>query len=300
MPTTIPPPPRYRDDVTPDAGAQWPSAPARPMADPASGLLAAIRAHRWLAGAPVIALTGLALAAGLVRAPAYTAETRLSVGRIDVATQAIPGVVAGTVSLANSYSRLITATPVVEPIAAQLGVPPGEIAASLASSQIPESNLFLIEATGGDQDAAIELANVAATTLTAYISEVNRATTASTDLLADFERAALATERARARLAVVETRQAVAPSQAGQRTVEAAAASLEAARLNQQTLSGLYGASRQGLASSNELLVVNPATSAISDRSSVLQRLAFTGLMAGLLLGAALAMLADRRSRHRA
>jgi Capsular polysaccharide biosynthesis protein len=94
---------------------------------------------------PTLLLVGAAIALGTTRAPNYTAETRLTVGRLDVSSQAVPGVVAANQSLAATYSRLVTAEGVVDPVAVRLGLSSGSVARALRASPIPESPIIRLE-----------------------------------------------------------------------------------------------------------------------------------------------------------
>ena len=69
--------------------------PRQPVGQQAT-LLAAIRARPSRVIIPIAALCALALLVALLRPATYTAETRLTVGRIDVSTQAAPGVVSAS------------------------------------------------------------------------------------------------------------------------------------------------------------------------------------------------------------
>src|SRR4051812_24345023 len=60
---------------------------------------------------PVLLCVGVAVIAGLVRQPTYSAEARINVGRTDVPAYTLQGTTIGNATLASSYSRAVPAQP---------------------------------------------------------------------------------------------------------------------------------------------------------------------------------------------
>ena len=264
----------------------------RPPGDVRVGVLSAVRRHWFLTAVPVVLLVAAALAVGLSREPTYEAQVRLSVGRIDVSS---PGALAGyalaTQSLSDAYSRSIDASGVAEPVARELGLKPGQVVSRISATPIPESPVFRVQAEGPSKQEAIDLANASSTQLIRYITDLNRNNPDSKRLFASFREAStLLTQRISqqqlARERYVENKTASTRTR-----FETAKANTLAADLEVDTLRTAYQASKQGQASAANIQRLTPATSASSDRGSVLQILLFTAFVTGLVAGIALATL---------
>ena len=75
-----------------------------PVAEPAltfAGPLEAALRHPILTLLPLVALTAAAAVLGVTRDPTYTAEARISVGRVDVPAYALQGMTIGNATLAS-------------------------------------------------------------------------------------------------------------------------------------------------------------------------------------------------------
>ncbi len=265
----------------------------------------AVRANPLRVILPVVVLMGLAVVVGLTRTPTYSAETRLNVGRQDGDLLALPGFAAGVQSLAVGYSRVVGSSPVVARTARALELPVDRVAGRITAAPIPESPLFRIFATGTSEENAVATANAAARAFIAY----NNAGIARDREDRGIERALT---RATFRLGLANQRLSKArvdakrrPSPDGKRISQAervrfARLGTNAAllRLRADTLRAQYRASTQGISGVNFVRVIDPARGATNDRSSTLQKLLFTGLLAGLALGAALAYLAPSPSTY--
>lgn len=265
----------------------------RPLPTPASpgprrSLMEAVRLRPWLLALCVVAFTGAGIVAGLARTPVYTAEARSAVSRIDVTTQSLPGFAAGVQSLAVAYSRIIGAQQVTDATAAALGEDPDVVGARLDAAPIPESPLFRVFGTGDSPEQAIATANAASRALRDYVTKLNAQNPDATRLYGRFTAAVAARQKASAALAS-------ARASGDPEAVSAAVAALAGANLKVDTLRGLYQQSQQGTANANVIQVITPANTAYSDRRSTLQRLAVTGLVAGVLVGLALCMLLGGR-----
>ena len=232
----------------------------------------------------------LAVVFAMAHTPTYTAEARLTIGRIDVTTYAIPGFVGASKDLAVAYSRSIKATGVTGPLARTMHMSPSQINAHLSASPIPDSPIIIVTATGGSADSAIKLANAAQSVLTAYVKDLNRQNPDSARLLQSYQSASLKLFR------IAQARKRALLSPASQATLDDLNAQYAAAKLQVDTLSGLYRASQAGQAATDVLQVLSPATSASSDSESHLQRLLFVGLLAGLAAGIAVALRLERRA----
>jgi capsular polysaccharide biosynthesis protein len=250
-----------------------------------------------LAWAVLLAFMGVVTA--YVRPPKYTAETRLSVGRVDVPATSIPDLVLGTQALAATYSRFVDAEAVLKAVATRTGLTTGQVASKVSASPVPESSTFRVEATTSSSASAIQLATETSQALVSYVNRLSRDNPEGQSLLRQVRAAVSEVEFARA---ARDAQQALvdAGGSAGARSpLVAAEADLQAAQLRLNTFSSLYRQSQAGLASSASVTVLNPATSASSDRSSKLQIYLFLGFVAGLIVGAVLAAyMANRPGRR--
>ncbi len=257
----------------------------------------AILRHPFLVLVPAILAVGAAIALGITRTPAYTAETRFTVGRLDVTSQAIPGVVAANQSLAATYSRFVSAEGVVDPVAEQLGVPSRTVSRSLRASPIPESPIIRIEAEAGTVDQAVQMANIAGNVLTSYVRTINQDGVAR-GLLNRFRAAAGVVAEAELARDVAQRQTNIASQPATRLALANATAELEVARIRFATLRDQVNQDAQSRATSNSITRLNQASGAVSDHDAVMQRLIVVGALGGLALGVLLALARDRRRRE--
>jgi capsular polysaccharide biosynthesis protein len=260
--------------MTPKDKNSQPSNPPRPRqpAGEEATLLDAIRARPSRVIVPIAALCALALLVALLRPATYTAETRLTVGRIDVSTQAAPGVVSASQSLAGAYSRAISADQVGDRIERELG-DIGTPADNLGASPVPDSPVIVVEAKASSAEDAIELANVGSQALIGYINDFNSNEGTSESLLGQYQ-------DAQAKVVQLES------SASGSVTAQA---ELRAAKLKATALEEAYRSTLDNDASGNDLQILTRATEAKSDRKSVFQLLLFAAIVAGAGIGVLLA-----------
>ena len=267
---------------------------------PQIGITDALRREWPTAVAPIVALLLLALFVGLVRAPEYTAESRLAVGRVDLRQAgALQGYVTATQSLAGSYSRAITAEAVTSAVGERLGISPEEVAVRISATPIPESSVFRITAKADSPADAERLANVASAELIKYVNALNAPDPSPEQLLRQYEATSLdyneklsASERAQEDFNRRE-------SGGTEATLQRAEADQQAAKLRRDSLQTRYRLTQQSQSSVAEPRVLSPAAGAFSDRLSRLQLLVFIALVAGGAAGLALALLRGNRQLRR-
>lgn len=231
-----------------------------------------------------LALLGalIGLVYGLARNANYESEARLSVGRIDVETQAIPGFAQAALALADIYSRAIVAGPVLEDVAEDTGLGREEVLERVTASPIPQTPVLSVFAEGDSEAEAVDLANESGNALRAYIRRLNRFNPDTKIFLQQYLEASQRREEAERSAEATGTPESYAD--------------VAAARLEQQSAANLYVSSQAGQAAPNTLQILAVATSADSDRGSVLQRALLVGLALGALLGIAIAL--ARSYRH--
>jgi capsular polysaccharide biosynthesis protein len=264
------------------------------------GVQAAIRRYWPLVVGPAVLFSLFAIVIGMIRTPTYTAETQLNVGDTALPNTSVGQAVQGNQLLASIYARLINAQEVTQGAATSLGVDPADVAGHLAASPIPESSVIRVEASASDAQRAVDLANAGGDALTEHVAAINSDTTRSEQLLGQFQEAVKRETDAKA---LLDQRQAsfdANPSSANEEALTNAGAAFEAAKLERESLEDVFRASQEGLSSDRGMQTVSAATSASSDRSSVLQRLVFIGLIGGIGVGIALATLrANSATRRR-
>jgi len=264
-----------------------------PLTAPRVSLWEAVR--RWWPGVLILGLLFLAvgLFVGFQRDPEYTAEARLTVGRLDVDPASLATFASATQSLASAYSRAVDAEPVVRRVARRVGMEPNDVRAHVKASPVPESPVIRVTATGASEEAVIRLANATSRALVDYTSTLNRSSEDSRRLLVEYRRASREVARAQA------FRDRLGQSAVGSersRALEEADAQVDTARLRANSLASAFESSQQGRGSSKLVDVLTGAVGASSDRTSKVQLLGLLGLVAGLLLGVAIAGL--RANRH--
>jgi uncharacterized protein involved in exopolysaccharide biosynthesis len=280
--------------------APFPEPPA-PRLVPRVTVLTAARRH-WLLVAVITALfTAAGIAVAVARAPVYTAQARLVVGRIDVsAPGALGSFTEATQAIASQYSRSIDAEGITSRVAPKAGLSRGQVAARVSASPIPDSPVIRLSATGPNARDAIRLANFASGALVAYTTALNRSNPDTSRLLGRFTDASRDVVKQRAELSRLRRSYDADPTDEKRAEMQATEVKLRVAQLQQETLHQAYNTSMQSQASSSLVQSIERATKASNDRSRYLQFLGFVGLVAGLAVGLALAtLLANRLLRRR-
>jgi uncharacterized protein involved in exopolysaccharide biosynthesis len=271
-------------------------APGHSRLRPRVGTLAAVRRHPVVALLPVIALTALGVFVGVERTPTYTATAKLSVGRLNIAA---PGAVAGfqtaVSSLADAYSRSVSADGVVDPVGTRLHLDPRDVRRRVSAAPIPSTPVFRVSGKGTTAGDAVLLANAASAALIVYVDRLNRSNPDATRLFGELNKAALADSRAAS-----ATRRARAIWKArhnddARRALERAEAEEEAAGVRLDALKQTYVSSQQGAGATSIVQILARASEADSDRTRFLEVSVLAGLIAGIALGCALATLRANR-----
>jgi capsular polysaccharide biosynthesis protein len=237
----------------------------------------------------VLVCAGAGVAIGLLRSPVYKAQSQLFVGSFDVRSVAIPGFVTASQQLADAYSRLAASDAIVVPVARKLSLTPAQVRERLSSSNVPGAPVVRITAEGPSSRAAIDLGQAASNETVAQVQALTSRTNEADQLLTRFKAAAAKAQQADAHVARLRARGA------SQSTILTAQTASETAKLGVQTLANLYGQARANSGGAAQAHVVNAAATATSDRGDVLQQLVLLGVLAGLVAGAGLAVLRERR-----
>jgi capsular polysaccharide biosynthesis protein len=260
-----------------------------PPSDTKPSLGMALRRFPLLAIMPVIVLVAAGITLGLQRHPVYTASAELNIGVTDANSQATPGYEEAAQQLASSYSRQATSQLTTGAVAARTHQSAGLIASRLSSSAVPDSPTFYINATGPSIADAVSLANMAAHVLQRSVDAAKRADGKAVQLsrYTKMERRADTLE---IKAASLKNRRAANPSRVSAAAVHTAALEAQVAVLEANAQSSKY-TSAYIASSGTNLQILNPASSALSDRKTYLERYVIVGLVAGLVVGVALAYL---------
>ncbi len=256
---------------------------------PESFALSAILNNKRIVALFAVVLMLAGVGFGLLRQTTYTASATLQVGQVNPNSPGFLGYVQSASSLATAFSRSIAAAPVLATIERKLALAPADATPRLSAEPIPLAPAFRVIATGPSDASAIRLANAAASAVIVYENRSNSSNPQAQSLLRDYRAASLGLRRAEAGLA------ALGPAPNDPDALAKAEAEKAAAQVKVKGISTAYIAAvasqapREGLVS-----LVAGATSASSDRKSKIQLYGFLGLLAGLLVGCAAAVLRER------
>lgn len=259
-----------------------------------------MRRHKVAAVLPVIVLVALAVLYSSDRQPVYEAEARQAIGRVDVSQ---PGALAGfqsaTRALASSYSRAIVAPAVVEPVARATKLTPDQVRSRLEATPIPESAIISIRGTGPSERDAIAVATSGARALDAYVARLNRSNPNARRLFREYRRASRRLSDRRFAVQQAKRDAGSERSAAVNRRIQRLQRNLDEAVLNTRVAAENYAIARRSESNVSILQTISVPESATSDRETNRQIVVFGAVVAGLLLGIALAsLLANRRGRR--
>ncbi len=225
----------------------------------------------------------------------YTAQSQLLVGAPAPGTAGeLPGVVQAEQSLASIYAREIGFNSVVLPLSRRFHATPGNIASRLSASPLPDAPIIKVQATATSANEAVALANAAGARLASSLRRQTHGTNPGNNALSGYQQAATALAKARAHQQQLSQRLLLP---ANNPAVVAADAQVQEAELMANVLGNQYQnlfATRQNTPTVN---LFQSATAASGNRTSNLEIYVFGGVVAGLLIGAALAtLIANRRA----
>jgi len=277
----------------PLSGNSHGAAPAAPALAP----IAAIARHRLLVLICAAVLAAIGGALGAARAGTYTAAATLQVGRVNPNSPGFYGFVQSASDLATAFSRAITAAPVLRAVRARTGLEPAAAAARLSAEPIPSSPAFRVVAEGPTAAAAVRLANVTSKALIVYEARANAYSPDTARLLRRYRAASRRLAQATETASKAARTYATAPGTAARESLEEAQAEKAAASLQADALAGSYRLSAQST-TTGLISMLAGAVTASSDRRAKIQLLGFIGLIGGLTIGCAIAVLREQRPRR--
>ena len=262
----------------------------------------ALLRYWYLVLIPTILLAGAGAALALKRPTKYTSEASLNVGKANPTSASFGGYVSAAAGLAAVYSRQVGAPGVIEPISRQLNWTPGVVGGRLSATPVQDSPIIRVIGTGPSAAAAKAVANAGARQLTRYVAASNRKNPDAARLYGEYQK--VAAQKADSDLALAKNNRAL-NDDPGNSTLRAKIAEETATGnslgLRLSALNGAYVAAEASQAQTSIVTPLSPATAASSDRSSKVQTLGGAGMLAGLVIGIALAMWrANRAMRRRA
>jgi capsular polysaccharide biosynthesis protein len=249
--------------------------------------------HPWLVILPVILLMAGATFIAFSRPAVYTATTHLNVGFGAQSADSLPGAVTAAQALADSYSRAVDSTPVVQQTAHQTKSSAARVASNTNATPIPNSTVMKVSGTARSQRSAVTLANAAAVSLITYTRGLSNPTATTSGILDQFKSAQLNYENALQHEGQLANAASSNPTAANKAALNQARVETRVALLESESLGQSYQGQQLYVA---PLSVLDKATSASSDRIPKLELLLFIALVAGLSIGAALATVAANRA----
>jgi uncharacterized protein involved in exopolysaccharide biosynthesis len=255
----------------------------------------ALRRYWITALLPLVLLVTAAVLVGVTRKPNYTAETRLTAGRVDsgTPTSALAGFTAATQSLAETYSRSIHSGEILRTVAHDTGAPPSLVSSKVTAAPIPNTPVFKVTAEASSPALATKLSVLSSEALVHDVSRSVRESRQSDALFSEYKAAAAQENLARERYESYEA------GSASPEELAAARADLKGAFLRADALKESYLASNQNQSGTAVPEIIGRASGATSDRWRILQILLFVAVVAGIVVGTALALVRGRREARR-
>jgi hypothetical protein len=265
----------------------------RGIFEPPDGfVLAAIAHNKRIVALCAVALALAGIAFGLLRTSTYEASATLQVGQVNPNSPGFYGYTQSASSLATAFSRSIAAGPVLAAVEDKLGLSRAQATPRLASEPIPLSPAFRVIATGPTESDAIRLANTAAAAVIVYEGKSNSTNPQARSLLDNYRDVSLTLRQAEAKITQLEE----SPGSAAD--LLRAEADKGVAQVKRRAITNAYVAAVESQAPSLGLVsLVAGATSTSNDRLPKIELFAFIGLLAGIVLGCAVAVLRERRQR---
>ena len=255
------------------------------------------REHWRLILAPVLVLTAVLAAVGLLRQPVYESHSQLIIGKVDARIGGVSAFLTTTTSLGKGYTRLLYAEGVVGPTARRTGLSRAEVRERVRAVVDQTAPVVNVYAEGASAAEARELANAVSASMVRLINRSNRPDPAPEEALARFRRASTVHENLVDRLQAAERRlgNRANPPAAQRLALARLRADERKALLRMNALEVAYEASLSDT-SYNLVRVLTKAEGASSDRRRILAFAVYCGLVAGAATGIGLVLLRLRRS----
>ncbi len=252
---------------------------------------------------PVIVLAAVGYVLAGKKHTTYKAESQVLIGQPAPGSAGeLPGIVEAEQSLAGIYAREIDFDQVLVPLAHQLNTSPADVASRLSASPDPQSPLIRIFSTGRTSSEAVALANGAATKFAASMNAITQNNGPTNQASTSYQRAVITYQRALAKQHRIQqqiTNNGSDVSASSNPALMQAIVATQVAQLHQATLATQYQNLLSTQGSAPTLSVFESAAGATTNHASNLEIYVFGGVIAGLLIGGALATLVANRKSWR-
>ena len=274
-----------RSTESPVPGASWLETPPRVAP------LEAVSREWPVVAAVTVLCVAIAIAVALAAGRPYYAEVQFTLLPQDLgAPGALTGFPETAQALATSYSRAVDSDTVINRMPARLRR--GDVKSRLEASPIPESPVFRVKARGDSAEEAVELVNAAAVALSEYAEDAVRPSDVGEALLEEYR------ERSRQVAALEQEKSDLEDANGPSEELDQVTSELNVERLRAGALRDQY---RSLQAVKPGALLTLQGEASVSDAYRSTGWLAYigAGLLAGLLIGSALAIVrAQRRFRR--
>jgi hypothetical protein len=299
-PTAAATAPAYPAPSNPPDPSYPPDYSRRPMR--VDAIYAMLR-YPYLVIIPILLLGAVGYVLAGKKQVTYKAEAQVLIGQPSPGTAGeLPGVVQAEQSLAGIYAREIDFNQVLIPLARQFNTTPADIASRLSATPDPQSPLVRIFATASSPSAAVVLANGASTKFAATVNSLSETGTSANQAFGRYKRAVAAYQSALGKQQQLQqqlSNSGSTSSVASNPALQQAAAASQIAQLHVTTLADQYQSLLAAQQNAPTLSVFESAAGASSNHKANLEIYVFGGLVAGLLIGAALATLMANRMTWR-
>jgi capsular polysaccharide biosynthesis protein len=250
----------------------------------------ALSSHPLVVLVPAVIFAVLGGLLGFHASTTYTASAQLVVQPLAPTVSQLPSAVQAAEDQATNESRLVLSSGVTIPLAREFNTTPTDIAKRISATPIPTSTVITLDAEADSAHGAVTLANAAAATFAHYVNAELQSTATTEAVLKRYEVSEVLLDQARNARLALETKHV------GLNGLVRATAAVAAAQVRATALSDQYQTGIQALATAPAVKPFSSATKASSNRRSQLELYVLGGLLIGLLLGAAAAiLLANRR-----
>ena len=214
-------------------------------------------------------------------------------------------------SCANTFARVVQSTQVANAVASALQTTPQWAAAHVSGTPVPSSPFVTISASASRPDTAKTAANAALKSVEQYARNLVSASSGEPQMLAKIRQYSIQVTRAQNHLGHLKGQAAHQAQQASllgtttsstpdphlQQLIEQASADVTDAQAQLAGAQSAYTQQAENQLGSRQTVTASPALTATNDRKQVAQIAILLGLLCGLLIGIAGAMLIASRSR---
>jgi hypothetical protein len=131
--------------------------------------------HPYLFAMLTVIFLGAAILVASKRPTQYQTEVKFAIGGARVTNQELPGYITATNAKAAIVARLLDTTPTLDRISKATGFEPAVVRSAVTATNIPDSPIIRIRATGDNAAMATALSSAAGEALKASLSDLEKA-----------------------------------------------------------------------------------------------------------------------------